>query len=67
MPIINVKVSAKKSPVVLNGEAALRHRRDAGSLTWRGPALMLFARTAFAVGAKAVFAAGFALRGSPSP
>jgi membrane protease YdiL (CAAX protease family) len=50
-----------------NGDAALRVRRDAGTLTWRGPALMLFARTACAVGAQAVFALGFAIRGSPTP
>ena len=42
-------------------------RRQAGALTWRGPALMLFVRTAFAVAAQAVLAAIFALRGSPTP
>ena len=42
-------------------------RRQAGALTWRGPALMLFARTAFAVAGQAVLAAIFALRGSPTP
>jgi membrane protease YdiL (CAAX protease family) len=42
-------------------------RWQAGALTWRGPALMLFARTAFAVAAQAVLAAIFALRGSPTP
>ena len=36
-------------------------------LTWRGPALMLFARAACAVGAQAVVAALFALRSSPTP
>jgi hypothetical protein len=35
--------------------------------TWRGPALMLFARSVFAVGAQAVVAAVFALRSSPTP
>jgi hypothetical protein len=34
-----------------NAYESLRNRRDAGTLTWRGPALMLFARTACAVGA----------------
>jgi membrane protease YdiL (CAAX protease family) len=50
-----------------NSRAALVGRRDSGTLTWRGPALMLFARTAFAVGAQAVVAGIFALRGSPTP
>ncbi|MFL5448715.1 MAG: type II CAAX prenyl endopeptidase Rce1 family protein [Gemmatimonadales bacterium] len=36
-------------------------------LTWPGPALMLFGRAAFAVGAQALVAAVFALRGSPAP
>ena len=50
-----------------NSYAALRRRLDAGALTWRGPALMLFARTACAVGAQALVAALFALRLSPTP
>ena len=50
-----------------NSREALRRRREAGTLTWRGPALMLFARTIFAVGAQAVVAAVFALRASPTP
>ena len=37
------------------------------TLTWRGPALMLFARSACAVGAQALVAAIFALRSSPTP
>jgi uncharacterized protein len=40
-------------------------RRDA--LTWHGPAFMLFARAACAVGAQALVAAIFALRSSPAP
>jgi uncharacterized protein len=48
-------------------EALLRRRREVGTLTWRGPALMLFARAAFAVGAQAVVAVVFALRASPTP
>ena len=36
-------------------------------MTWRGPTLMLFARAALAVGAQAVVAAVFVLRGSPRP
>ena len=36
-------------------------------LTWRGPALMLFARAACAVGAQALVAAVFPLRASPTP
>jgi membrane protease YdiL (CAAX protease family) len=39
----------------------------AGTLTWRGPALMLFARAACAVAAQALVAAVFALRSSPTP
>jgi uncharacterized protein len=50
-----------------NDEEALRHRRDVHALTWRGPALMLFARSAFAVAAQALVAAVFALRSSPAP
>ena len=50
-----------------NSNEALQRRVDAGTLTWRGPALMLFARTACAVGAQAVVAAIFVLRSSPTP
>src|SRR6478672_11746378 len=50
-----------------NSHEALLRRRDAGTLTWRGPALMLYARTACAVGAQALVAAIFALRSSPTP
>jgi uncharacterized protein len=50
-----------------NSKRALLHRLDAGTLTWRGPAVMLFARAACAVPAQAVVAAIFALRSSPSP
>lgn len=50
-----------------NAYEALRLRRDAGAMTWRGPALTLFARAACAVGAQAVVAAFFAFRGSTSP
>jgi membrane protease YdiL (CAAX protease family) len=50
-----------------NDDAALRCRRDAGTLTWSGPALMLFARSACAVAAQALVAAIFALRSSPTP
>ena len=50
-----------------NSRAALVHRRAVGTLTWRGPASMLFARAGFAVGAQAGVAVVFALRGSPTP
>jgi hypothetical protein len=50
-----------------NSYGALGRRREAGTLTWRGPARMLFARAACALGAQAVVAAVFALRSSPSP
>lgn len=48
-----------------NDEGAIRRRLDAGALTWRGPAVMLFARSACAVGAQALVAGIFALRSSP--
>ena len=50
-----------------NSSDALRRRRDTGVLTWGGPALMLPARAACAVGAQALVAAVFARRGSPAP
>ena len=50
-----------------NSAYALTRRRDAGQLTWRGPALMLPARTVLAVVAQALVAGIFALRGSQSP
>ena len=52
---------------VPNSRDALLSRRDAATLTWRDPAVMLFARTVFAVGAQAVVAGVFALRSSPTP
>ena len=50
-----------------NSYDALHRRLRLGTLTWRGPALMLFARTVFAVGAQALVAAVFVLRSSPTP
>ena len=50
-----------------NSHEALLRRLDAATLTWRGPALMLFARAACAVGAQALVAAVFALRSSTTP
>jgi uncharacterized protein len=50
-----------------NSYLALLHSHAVGTLTWRGPALMLFARPVLAVGAQAVVAAVFALRGSSTP
>jgi hypothetical protein len=50
-----------------NSHEALLRRREAAMLTWRGPALMLFARAACAMGAQAVVAAVFALRASATP
>jgi hypothetical protein len=50
-----------------NSHEALVLRRKAGLLTWRGPALMLFARSVFAVGAQGVVAAVFLLQSSPTP
>ena len=51
----------------MNSDEALRQRVDVGTLTWRGPALMLFARTVFGVGAQAVVAGVFLLHSSPTP
>src|ERR671932_716229 len=53
--------------VASNSHEALLRRLDAGTLTWRGPALMLFTRSAFGVGAQALVAAVFVLRSSPTP
>src|SRR4029078_7138569 len=50
-----------------NSRESLLLRLEAATLTWRGPAVMLFARAACAVGAQAVVAAVFALRASPTP
>ena len=50
-----------------NDDEALARRRDAGTLTWRGPALMLFARSACAIAVQVVVAIVFALRSSPTP
>lgn len=50
-----------------NGHDALLERVNAGTLTWRGPALMLFARSACAVAAQALVAGIFALQLSPKP
>jgi membrane protease YdiL (CAAX protease family) len=48
-------------------DAALVRREETGSLTWRGPLLMLGARSAFAVVTQALVAVIFALRSSPAP
>src|SRR5512133_3458949 len=50
-----------------NSHEALRRRLDAGTLTWRGPALMLFARLVFGVLAQAVVVGIFLLRSSSTP
>jgi hypothetical protein len=50
-----------------NSYEALQRRLETGMLTWRGPALMLFARSACAIVAQGVVAAVFALRSSPTP
>src|SRR5262245_30213869 len=50
-----------------NSHEAILRRLDAGTLSWRGPALMLFARPACAVGAQIFVAAVFALRSSSTP
>jgi hypothetical protein len=53
--------------VDLNAHDALVRRLNAGTLTWRGPALMLFARSACAIGAQALVAAVYAIGSSPTP
>src|SRR5689334_14898694 len=58
---------ARPSPVCTNSPRTLLRRRETGALMWRGPALMLFARAALAVGAQGVVAAVFVLNGSPTP
>ena len=50
-----------------NSRAALLEQRAAGVLTWPGPTLMLFARSALAVAAQGVVAAVYALAGSGDP
>src|SRR4051812_31526091 len=59
--------TTSSGPMDGNSHVALIRRRDAGTLTWRGLALMLFARAACAVAAQALVAAVFALRSSPTP
>lgn len=54
-------------PMDPNSHEALLRRREAATLTWRGPALMLFARSALALAAQAVVAAVFVVRASPTP
>lgn len=60
-------MTAEMIPAGPNSREALLRRRDAGTLTRRGPALMLLARAACAVLAQALVAAVFALRASPTP
>ena len=50
-----------------NSHEALLQRRAAERLTWRGPAMMLFARAAIAVVAQGLTAAIFVLRSSSTP
>ncbi|MES0030757.1 CPBP family glutamic-type intramembrane protease [Mesorhizobium sp. M0040] len=53
--------------IIPNSRAAILERRSAGALTWSGPALMLFARSAFAVAAQGLVAAVYAAHGSATP
>jgi CAAX prenyl protease-like protein len=57
----------KRSTMDSNSNEAILFRVNAGRLTWRAPALMLFARAAIAVAAQGLVAAIFALRSSPTP
>ncbi|HEU4623961.1 MAG TPA: CPBP family glutamic-type intramembrane protease [Steroidobacteraceae bacterium] len=52
---------------VPNSQQEIEHRRAAGLLTWSGPALMLFARTACSVLAQGLIAGVYALQSSPEP
>lgn len=52
---------------VPNSRVAILERRAAGALTWSGPALMLFARSVFAVAAQGLVAAMYAMHGSATP
>jgi hypothetical protein len=54
-------------PLGVNSYDALGRRMDAATLNWRGPALMLFARSVCAVAAPALVAAVFAVRAAPTP
>jgi membrane protease YdiL (CAAX protease family) len=51
----------------LNSRDAILARRRTGNLPWAGPALMLFARSGFAVAAQALVAAIYAHQSSPTP
>lgn len=51
----------------LNSKSAIRERRAAGLLAWFGPAMMLFARSAFAVTAQGLVAAIYMAKGSLTP
>lgn len=53
--------------IASNSQAALLDRKAAGRLTWSGPLLMLFARSAFAVIAQCLVAAIYLVRGSATP
>lgn len=50
-----------------NSRQAILQRQKAGLLTWRGPVLMLFARTAFGLAAQSLVAFVFLLRSTPAP
>jgi uncharacterized protein len=50
-----------------NSRAALMERRAARALTWAGPALLLFARSALAVAAQALVALVYQAQGSATP
>jgi hypothetical protein len=52
---------------VPNSRAAIERRRAAGVLTWSGPAIVLFARSGFAVAAQGLVAVLYLAHGSTSP
>jgi hypothetical protein len=50
-----------------NSPISLLDRRVSGALTWAGPLLMLFARSAFAIAAQGLVAALYVFQGSATP
>ena len=53
--------------VVPNSQAEILRRKTAGTLTWGGPARMLFARSGCAVLTQALVAGIYVLQSSPTP
>lgn len=56
-----------REAIVRNSPPALAERRSAGTLTWQGPALLLFARSVLAVAVQGLLALVFEANGSTTP